>query len=416
MGQPKDIEIDEWPYAVISIEDIVVLGNDKTHREEVLRISGLKEGDELGRDRTFEAKRRLLSAGVFEEVFVRVKSGSEPGKAQIEIELKEKTTWFIAPYFSVSQGSLGGGLAVAESHLFGRSKQLLVGGAYSNRRKALIAGYRDPSMFRSMVTLDVDSIIREELIPQYRDGEERIRDVELFEYGGNLLPGLQWTSHFRTSAGVFFRRVEQKLVFEDDGIVPLTPGDLRNGTDIAGSVRFQFDNTDYVTGLMSGISTELEVHLSDKRFWSDFEYTRQSIRLNWGNRFGNPTRIGVKSSVAAQFGQGLPYYRQLSAGGTNLRGYKADAFRGDTRYALTNEFQMTLRSFSRFVVRGLLFWDAGVVYFREDNFQRDDLKNGIGMGLRVYLRGVDIPAFGYDMAWGIEGNNIQHYLNIGTSF
>lgn len=416
MGQPKDIEIDEWPYSVIKIEKIEIIGNNKTKREEILRIAGLQEDDELGREKTLAAKRSLLSAGIFEEVFLRVAPGSQSGRARIEIEVKEKTTWFVAPYFSLSQGSLGGGLAFAESNLFGRSKKVLVGGSYSNTRKAIIAGYRDPSLMLSMATMDLDLIYRDEDIPQYRDGETRVRDVQLIEYGGTLLPGVQWTSDFQTSAGVFVRRVKQKLIFEADSVEALSEEELKNGTDIAGSIRFRFDNTDHITGLGSGIYTELEVHLSDSRFWSDYDYTRQTIRFHWANRFGKPAKAGLSSKFVAQFGQGLPYYRHVSSGGTNLRGYRADAFRGDTRYALVNELQWTLRNFSRFVLRGVLFWDSAVVYFQQDTFDKNDIKNGLGMGLRVYLRGVDIPAFGYDIAWGVEGSNLQHYLNIGTAF
>ncbi|TVQ80981.1 MAG: hypothetical protein EA369_00945 [Bradymonadales bacterium] len=415
MGQPKDIEIDEWPYAVIRIEEIRVIGNERTTREEVLRIANLQEGDELGRDRSFEAKRRLLSAGIFEEVYLRVQYGSGQGFSRIEIEVKEKTTWFVVPFFSVSQGSLGGGLAFGESNLFGSSKQILVGGAYSNRRKAAVLGYRDPSVLRSIATIDLDLIVREEDIPEYRGGN-RIRDVRIFEYGGNLLPGVQWTTHFQTSAGVYFRRVQQTQKFQEDGISDLLAEKLKGGTDLAGMIRFRFDNSDYVDGLMSGIFTELEVALSDQRFWSDFDYSRQSIRFNWGNRFGETSSFGLLAKFVAQFGQRLPFYRQLSAGGQNFRGYRPNEFRGDTRYALTTELQFPLRRFNRFIVRGIGFWDVGTLYFEDDGFSITKLKNGLGLGLRLYFRGIDIPALGYDFAYGANQNQFQHYLSIGASF
>ena len=46
---------------------------------------------------------------------------------------------------------------------------------------------------------------------------------------------------------------------------------------------------------------------------------------------------------------------------------------------------------------------------------RDSWHNGIGGGLRFYLRGVVLPLLGLDFAYGFESNAFQWYVNIGST-
>ena len=46
---------------------------------------------------------------------------------------------------------------------------------------------------------------------------------------------------------------------------------------------------------------------------------------------------------------------------------------------------------------------------------RDSWHNGIGAGLRFYLRGVVLPLLGLDFAYGFESNAFQWYVNIGST-
>ncbi len=67
---------------------------------------------------------------------------------------------------------------------------------------------------------------------------------------------------------------------------------------------------------------------------------------------------------------------------------------------------------SRFVAYGNGFRDylpdtpSGVV--------RQSWNNGVGVGIRMYLRGVVLPLIGFDVAYGIEPNTFRYYLAIGS--
>jgi hypothetical protein len=68
---------------------------------------------------------------------------------------------------------------------------------------------------------------------------------------------------------------------------------------------------------------------------------------------------------------------------------------------------------SRFVERGDGFRDylpdtpSGLV--------RDSWHNGIGLGIRMYLKGVVLPLIGVDVAYGFESQAVQVYLALGST-
>ena len=45
---------------------------------------------------------------------------------------------------------------------------------------------------------------------------------------------------------------------------------------------------------------------------------------------------------------------------------------------------------------------------------RQSWNNGVGLGIRMYLRGVVLPLIGFDVAYGIEPNTFRYYLAIGS--
>ena len=45
---------------------------------------------------------------------------------------------------------------------------------------------------------------------------------------------------------------------------------------------------------------------------------------------------------------------------------------------------------------------------------RDSWHNGIGAGLRMYLKGVVLPLLGVDVAYGFESEAVRVYLSIGS--
>jgi outer membrane protein assembly factor BamA len=400
------------------IERIQIVGNHKTDHNTILRVSQLLEGQEITKAILQEARDLLVSSGVFESVQVELKPGKDPISRIVIITVKEKTTWFIVPAFSYSQSGIAGGGVIGETNLFGRLKKAIVFGDWGTTLKRGVVGYRDQSVFGSRMTLGVDGIFRLDEMSEFSNRRET-RKVRVREYGGTFLPGIRWTENVTTSLGLYFRKVRQHL---RQGDLPLDrPSFQDHGTDIAVVGQFDFRKSTYIDGLMDGTEVQFISQFSDDRYFSDFDYQKQLIYLRQAFRFFHDQMSSV-TNATVQLGKNLPYYIELMSGGDNLRGYLSRQFRGDTKYAFGEELFVPIHEFKRFILRTNVFWDTGILYFKDvkdddgNAFSRDKWHNGVGVGLRCYLRGINIPLFGFDFARGLEDGAFAYYITVGAAF
>lgn len=394
------------------LESIQVEGNKKTKSFVIERMSHLFVGDEMTERILGEAKDRLVSSGLFESVELTKKMSKDSSSMSIVIRVKEKMSWFVAPSFQASKDSLSGGIIAGESNLFGLDKKGLIFADYGPSNKRLILAYRDPNLLGTNFTVSVDGVLQKKRVIEY-DNRIEIRRVDETQYGVTVIPGYRWSPKFTSSLGFYHRRVDETLKSQS---LPLTRVALRdNDRDIAMVVRFEYDNSTNYHGYLSGAKISVENAFSDNRFYSDFDYTRQELQFASGLMFFDRQYNWV-NHLNVKIGQDLPYYRQFTSGGTNLRGYIANQFRGDTRYSTSQEFLFPIHNFNRFLLRGIFGWDSHVIYFKDDKFSIDAWKNGLSAGFRLYTKRIVIPLLGFDVGWAVEDKTYATYLNIGATW
>jgi hypothetical protein len=117
-------------------------------------------------------------------------------------------------------------------------------------------------------------------------------------------------------------------------------------------------------------------------------------------------------------------------GGTSMRGYLNDEFRGDLRVMANLEYSLPLVTVAGLSIRGLAFFDSGYTTFLDgENAERTYLpnsqrsanttlapfKNSVGVGTRLYLRQIVLPLLGLDFGYGLEARDFQIYLAIGLT-
>ena len=157
--------------------------------------------------------------------------------------------------------------------------------------------------------------------------------------------------------------------------------------------------------------------------------------------------------MGANAGHDLPFFAENTAGGTNLRGYLFQQFRGDTQVAGKVEYHFPLFSIGSLDFRALGFYDFSAIWFREtppttvvtDATGRmylparhastsarsrtnpragtgvpfgfsfhNSIHNAVGGGLRFFLRSVAVPLVGFDAGYGIEAHHWQFMLIVGA--
>lgn len=397
------------------IDRIRVVGNEKTNSSVIRGLSELRENQEYTGEMLSTARDRVASSGLFEKVRVFTKKSYDEGNRKydiITISVKEKMSWFVAPVLKFAEDALAGGVVAGESNLFGLNKKALVFADYGPSNRRFVLAYRDPSVAGSDFTLAADSIIRWDRMIEYENREE-IRRVRLLEYGGTIVPGYSWSPRFTSGIGAYYRRIDENLRSQSKPLERVGLKDKSN--DIAIVVRFEYDASKNYDGLFHGAVLKFESTLSDNRFKSDFDYSKQELRFDGGLAFWK-RQYAWKTNASVQLGQSLPYYREYMSGGSNLRGYVERQFRGDTKYTHGHQFFYPIHNFDRFIIRGVFFWDTTVLYFKDQKFSREAWNNGVGGGIRLYLKGIVIPLLGFDAAWGIEDKEHATYLNVGATF
>ena len=127
----------------------------------------------------------------------------------------------------------------------------------------------------------------------------------------------------------------------------------------------------------------------------------------------------------------MPFQQEFLTGGTSMRGWLNNQFRGDFKHARQRRVLVAVCStIAGLSVRGLGFWDSAYTTFIDDPItpERNYLpeqrrlrrpeppfKNSVGVGTRLYLRQIVLPLLGLDFGYGLEARDFQIYLAIGLT-
>ena len=219
------------------ITDVRIMGNTRTEESTVRSVAGVSIGDTLETGTLDLVRERLNTMGLFSDVNVwweQYKTG-----VRVNIAVKDKFPWAPVPTGSWSANNRAFGLLFVHGNLFGRGKQLLLGGRIADVDSGAALGYRDPSFFGSWIYWQVQGNIQRQDIPEYYPGDRKAeagpyRSTLLVSYATELTLGVAWWRRVRTQVAW---RLEQsnfdRSYIPDDAMMdPLTTASTasaRNG-------------------------------------------------------------------------------------------------------------------------------------------------------------------------------------------
>jgi hypothetical protein len=203
--------------------------------------------------------------------------------------------------------------------------------------------------------------------------------------------------------------------------------------------------------VMTGTALSGAFDYASPGFKSDFTYWRAGASWEHGIRFFRAHNFIYFLNATA--GHNLPFWSENTAGGSNLRGYLFQQFRGDTQLAGKAEYHFPLFSIKSLDFRALAFYDVSAIWFREippgppidtnpggmvnangtSYVQRNtpdqrtfptavepgfhfnrNIHNAVGGGLRFFLRSVAVPLVGFDAGYGIEARTWRFLIVVGV--
>ncbi|MEP6654450.1 MAG: BamA/TamA family outer membrane protein [Myxococcales bacterium] len=433
------------------VVDVRIAGNLRTGEDTVRSLAGIRIGDTLEADTLAAVRERLNTVGLFADVNVWWENYG--GGVRVNILVKDKFPWAPVPTGSWSANNKSLGLLFVHGNLFGRGKQMVVGGKLANLDSGLLLAYRDPALFSSWVFWEMKVIAQRQIIPEYsiydRAPTSPWRQTTLDAYGIEPALGVAWFRRVKTQVSWRF----DKVVYQEKGLKVLDPvtgnpepldpvnqATTRGGYMGLGRAAVAFDWRAREFAVMRGSALGGSLDFGGPAFGGDFRFWRASAF--WEQGFRILRRHNFIYAAGGTLGHNLPIWWDTVAGGPGLRGYLGQQFRGDSQLFAKVEYHFPLFSLGSLDVRGVTFYDAAAIWFRslptETNAagylvrQGGDMRtfnpafqvkgfdanrnfhHDVGAGLRFFLRSVAVPLVGFDGGLSLESHDWRFLLIVGA--
>jgi outer membrane protein insertion porin family len=409
------------------IENITIEGNKKTRTGVFFENLPFAIGDTLTETEIHAGIRQLEKRQFFHSVNLQPRPGSEPGKLNLTIQIKEKywpalrftggfsemSGWYLTPV-SLNMDNLLG---------FGNLSNLNL--TIGDRVTSLGYNYVNPNLFQSEMDFYFDLSIRSQQFLNYIQDVALIHEVtQIASFLGlksrdglfrNFLFGCNF---YRTVPDSFFTYVETKQKYFDlpEKIRHYTTGEH---TTTALSITYDLDKRDqsyypqkgYWLGMwFMQASTGLGSKINFTRFILD---ARKYISVNKFVLAGR-IKLGTISKEA-------PFYEKFYLGGPNsLRGYADRSLSpvggGEklVQGGLEFRFPMTTRHFPEHFLTGALFIDGGANLLTNEKINQDNFYGSYGFGFRLKLPFIRLSRI--DVAYPMRGGENQIHFSIGHTF
>jgi outer membrane protein insertion porin family len=427
-----------------TIKAIDIAGNTKTRDETVLLIADVAVGQSFQLGMIDRMRADLVDSGLFKSVDVTyAPEPSGGGGVILFITAEDKHSWIVAPTYYNQPTNQGGGVGFGENNLFGENKKLLVYGQVATGDSFFVAGYIDPSIRATRFHWQADIYLKRERSIEYVppgdffDQPTQARLSKLNYLNAGVLGGINLFRGASASVRLRGARVFYDGVSLADGIeigdvtgdpaMTELPDPGAEGYDVSAELRLEYDRRANWYGISHG--NRYRVHLGQALTFlgSDFDYRYGIIDVQRARRYFTTHNLVINARVA--HGQDLPFQQEFMAGGTTLRGYKNNQFRGDSQVAASAEYSLQALSVKGVSLRLLGFLDSTYTAFLDteesdvlrhylpghDRLGLAPFKNTVGVGTRICVRQIVLPLLGLDLGYGIERGDFEIYLAIGLT-
>jgi len=411
------------------VEDIEIVGNNKTKPEVILRHLNFGVGDPIDPFVIDINSRRLSQTNFFKDVQFYTRRGSEKGKLVVIIEVKERR-W---PYFQFEGGhsDLDGWFFVPASlrfdNLFGRGSKMGARFLFGDKTNEFSFFYHNNSLFSGNAFLDVQLFNAEQTFEHYLDD---LKTEQMVEFSGLRLK-LGGTKGLLKYLHVAFRGEtyipEDFVTATNDSIISTLPaviardlGETKISTVSLGLSGDFRDNSAYP---MNGFWGALIAESSSDQSNSDLTYSKITLDARFYKEL-HAKRVLAFHFRGGKVDEDAPFYERFYLGGANsLRGYpfsRLTPLGGGTKLILTNtefRFPLTTKNFPYHKSSGVIFFDAGGIWMPGEDPRLEDFFASFGVGVRVKLPVIGVTRFDFSFPLNkFDENDFKAHISLGHTF
>lgn len=304
------------------LDEIRVMGNQKTAASLISALVGLEPGQRFGLVDLERVRLQLLGTGFFVEVDACLEKGSERGHVVLLIEVTERNTILLSDFFlgSSREHSFWGGVDLSEGNLLGRGLNLRAAVVASDRQWATQLSLSDPYAFALPMRLGGFGHFsqgRETLFiadPARLDpGSREPLGLRYDRAGGELSVGL----YPLTLLGVFLNLGAESVKATSE-LPQETQKLILNGRSLHTTLRMTFDHDtrDNPFFPTRGYQLNLSIQGSSSLWGSDYDYVKTVLRSAYAlrpgfNEAGHVIRFNLFGGVVLG---DAPFYERFYVG------------------------------------------------------------------------------------------------------
>ena len=387
-NQWVDITYRISPGEKVRFERINIYGNSVTRDKVIRRELDVIEGEYftgLGLRRSTDRLHRL---GFFEDIEIQTKKGSRDDLMVLDINVKERPTgsFSIGAGYSGYEGATAL-LQVSQNNLFGRGQRLAASIRASTKTFLFDIKFTEPWLFGRRISAGIDI---------YKWDEE-FDDYTRNSTGGAL--------RFRMPTGLDeYTWATARYLYDDatiKDVSPLAPLSIQNevGKNITSSITvgLERDSKDRLWNPSRGSENTIAVEYAGGFLGGDQYFNRYDLSSAWFFPLFWETNFMVRGRwgyIKQRSGGELSDYQKYRLGGMNsVRGYDwrsitltdpatGEPIGGEKMMVYNVEYRFPLIKEQGVV--GILFFDAGNVFGKDDNYTFSDIPRSTGVGVRWY--------------------------------
>jgi len=410
----------------ITIEKIIITGNQVTKRATIQRELRIKEGEYARYGLILETKRRLEKLGIFTEIKLEEIS-LRPGKENLLISLREGDRNYASlgigletknepQTFAVWDNPIRprGTVELIRSNIFGLAAQISLVGQISIKEKRGVFSWEQPNLFGIPVQTYLNAWLEEEARKSFSFNRKGVSLTSIKDFSESKL---FFTTIRYTRTTIFDLLVSESEI--DRQFIPYST------TSISGS--FLWDQRDDPFNPERGSFFSCVLEWAPPVFGAESDFLKNFIKYQ--HYFVLVPRLTFSSTLRMGIGRGLmPIPERFFAGGSNsFRGERFDELGpkdpdsgnpvGGKALFLWN-FELTFPFSSSFRnLYGAIFYDTGNVWAQRGDFSLTSFRDAIGWGLRYRT---PLGPIRFELGWNLDApegeKKVIAFITIGNVF
>ena len=417
-----DINIQINEGNVVHIKEIIIVGNTKTNEKVVRREFKIYPGDTFNRSKLERSVRDVWILNYFANVVPDVKLIEGDDKhinLEVKVEEKSTDTANMSAGYSQRDGMIGSvGLALNNfslAHPFsgGDGQRLAFDWYFGRYYRSISLSFTEPWTFNTP-TLTGFSLFNTRSGGGFYPWDRTVR-------GGSLQIGrrFQWPDNYFRGDWIF--RVAETKIFnvrDPELLQSYIFGVNRPTTQISLTQIIQRDSRNRPEFPTEGSVYSLVSELAGGPLQGDEDYLKNVLTVDWyvptfgsfvlytQSKFGvisglfkdfyiNPGELFYMGGSGLSFSEGLRGYDEGVVGPISAAGRPLG---GQALFKFTAEFRIPIAPNP--TIFGLLFMDAGNVWRNFDETNLQDLRRGVGIGVRLFMPMIGI--IGVDFGYGFD--------------